>query len=179
MHEYDDNNFDEDDEQDSYGTGFVDPTQVFGNDPNYNHAIQKSRYLQVDALPKVVEYIDNARLYPATKRKMKLFAQTLLDSSVVLANRSEDEIDDLRLVHEIMYAKEKGSFHPSDVRGDDVHFIHDIINDLNENIVTRSKNGMERDLQNRTEQVITQYNHLSQETAEQQQKKRGFAFWRR
>lgn len=177
MQESDENDF-ENYEQDGYGSGFADPTQVFGNDPNYNHAIQKSRYLQVDALPKVIEYINNSRLYPGTKRKMKLFAETLLDPTVVLANRSEEDIEDLRLRHSIMYTKEKCSFHPMDVRGDDAHFIHDVVIDLSENIVTRSKEGLERNLQNRTEQVVTQYNHMSQDV-EGQQKKQGLSFWRR
>lgn len=140
---------------------FTDPTQIFSGDPNYNHAVHKARYLQVPAEAAIQDAIQHAKLFPSTKESLTLMANVLLDPSNTLAIRDPGDLLDLELQNEIMITTDCGTYYPYDKRG---NILYDLINSLkylNRNINTRSLGGMERKLQNQSEQVITQRSFMT------------------
>ncbi len=159
---------------------FKDPTQIFCDDPNYNHAVHKARYLQVPAEAALQDSINNGKLFPSTRETMALLVNTLLDPTNTLAVRDMDDLQDLELQNDIMFTKMKASFYPYDVRGNTLFDIFDAAIYLNRNINTRSLAGFERKLQNQSEQVITQRSFMASEDPSQisDQPKRK-SFWRR
>jgi len=161
---------------------FTDPTQIFNGDPNYNHAIHKARYLQVPAEAAIQDAIQHAKLFPSTKESLVLLANVLLDPSNTLAIREQGDLLDIELTNEILITTDCGTFYPYDKRGS---ILYDVINSLkylNRNINSRSLGGMERKLQNQSEQVITQRNFMSTDDPARvtdQPKKKSIIPWRR
>lgn len=140
---------------------FTDPTQIYGADPNYNHAVNKARYLQVHAEAAIQDAIQHAKLFPSTKESLTLLANVLLDPSNTLAIRDPDDLLDLELTNDIMITTDCGTYYPYDKRGNALFDVINSLKYLNRNINTRSLGGMERKLQNQSEQVITQRNFMS------------------
>lgn len=149
------------DYEDEESPFFTDPTQIFSVDPNYNNAVHKARFLQVPAEAAIQDAIQHAKLFPSTKESLCLLANVMLDPSNTLAIRDPNDLQDIELTNEILITTDCGTFYPYDKRG---NILYDVINSLkylNRNINSRSLGGMERKLQNQSEQVITQRNFMT------------------
>lgn len=133
--------------------GFDEPTEMFGSDAAYNIAVQKAQFVHVKYIKHLTRHIDSSTLFPDTKETLKMIVRGLFDPTEVYAKTKNIALEEIET--EIVLAQARFGFHPADVDNPSLSNILNMLRKLYRRFISRSENGWERELDNRSEQHMT------------------------
>jgi hypothetical protein len=133
--------------------GFDDPAEMYGSDPAYNSAVQKAQFVHVKYIKHLTKHIDDSTLFPDTKDTLKMIVRGLFDPTEVYAKTKNLALEEIET--EIVLAQARFGFHPSDVDNPSLSNILNMLRKLYRRFISRSENGWERELDNRSEMHST------------------------
>ena len=124
-------------------------SRLYSDDQIYNSFLYKARLIETDYLPALVEAAWKAPLTMSVKKTLSTIFLGLFEKSVVLAR--EKDIDVSLWEAEIMVLSATQSFTSYDLDRPELQVIINSALEHYKKFISRSKNGWERELQNRIE----------------------------
>ena len=124
-------------------------SRLYSDDQIYNSFLYKARLIETDYLPALVEAAWKAPLTMSAKKTLSTIFLGLFEKSVVLAR--EKDIDVSLWEAEIMVLSATQSFTSYDLNRPELQVIINSALEHYKKFISRSKDGWERELQNRIE----------------------------
>jgi len=124
-------------------------SRLYSDDQIYNSFLYKARLIETDYLPALVEAAWKAPLTMSAKKTLSTIFLGLFEKSVVLAR--EKDIDVSLWEAEIMVLSATQSFTSYDLDRPELQVIINSALEHYKKFISRSKDGWERELQNRIE----------------------------
>ncbi|OQC68983.1 MAG: hypothetical protein BWX50_01092 [Euryarchaeota archaeon ADurb.Bin009] len=141
-------------DENSAGDGIDTPeppqaSRLYSDDQIYNSFLYKARLIETDYLPALVEAVWKSPLTMSAKKTLSTIFLGLFEKSVVLAR--EKDLDVSLWEAEIMMLSATQSFTSYDLDRPELQVIINSALEHYKKFISRSKDGWERELQNRIE----------------------------
>lgn len=141
-------------DENSAGDGIDTPeppqaSRLYSDDEIYNSFLYKARLIETDYLPALVEAVWKSPLTMSAKKTLSTIFLGLFEKSVVLAR--EKDIDVSLWEAEIMMLSATQSFTSYDLDRPELQVVINSALEHYKKFISRSKDGWERELQNRIE----------------------------
>lgn len=152
-----------------------DATSTYSDDSVYNSFIYKARLIETDYLPGIMDAIWSAPLTKQTKTSLSTLFLALFEKNSVLAR--ETDLDVSLMLAEVQIRTAQQGYTAHDLDQPQINTIINAGLEHYRKFISRSKNGWERELQNKIE---TSHRHESvQRIVAPRPEKRGFLFGRK
>ena len=124
-------------------------SQLYSDDGTYNSFLYKARLIETDYLPALVEAVWKSPLTMSAKKTLSTIFLGLFEKSVVLAR--EKDLDVSLWEAEIMMLSATQSFTSYDLDRPELQVVINSALEHYKKFISRSKDGWERELQNKIE----------------------------